>query len=92
MYALLKKIDAIEEKAKELLLKVEALKHENDFYQQENIQLRKELKQHKDRIEELTLSQFTDNKQSEVNRVAIKQEIRHLKEEVDECIKLTHNI
>jgi len=61
MYALLKKIDAIE-------------------------------KQHKDRIEELKLSEFTETKQSEDNRIAIRQEISRLREEVKECIKLTHNI
>ncbi len=92
MYALLKKIDAIEEKAKELLLKLEKLKHENDLLLQENMDLKKELKQHKDRIEELKLSEFTETKQSEDNRIAIRHEISRLREEVEECIKLTHNI
>jgi hypothetical protein len=92
MYALLEKIDAIEAKAKELLIKWNTLKQENEVLARENELLKIELKQHKDKIEELTLSQFADIKQSDNNSIAIRQEIRRLIEEVDECIKLTQNI
>jgi len=92
MYALFKKIDAIEVKAKELLLKLNTLEQENELLHLENKKLHRELEQHKDKIEELTLSQFAEIKQSEENRIAIRQEIRRLMEEVDECIKLTQNI
>lgn len=92
MYALLKKIDAIEAKAKELLIKWNTLKQENEVLARENELLKIELKQHKDRIEELTLSQFADIKQSDNNSIAVRQELRRLIEEVDECIKLAQNI
>lgn len=92
MYALLNKIDAIEAKAKELLIKWNTLKQENEVLARENELLKIELKQHKDRIEELTLSQFADIKQSDNNSIVIRQELRRLIEEVDECINLAQNI
>jgi len=88
MHALLKKMDAIELKARQLLHKIESLEREKDFLLQENIRLKKDLNQYIDKIEGLHKAVETKKDDSLLNKEIFRQRIKHLEGEVEECIEL----
>jgi hypothetical protein len=88
MQTLLKKVDAIELKARQLIHKMERLERDNEFLLKENISLKKDIKQYIDKIEGLQKLIIPENDDNFKNKETVKQSIVDLAKEVEMCINL----
>ena len=90
MQKLLEKVDAVEEKIRQLLHKAEQLERENDFLLKKNIALKKEFNQYKDKIEVLQHAIEALEANSITDKEAFKHKIKLLAEEVGVCIDMVN--